>query len=79
MKEYIDGIYYDLDTSSHTATVVAPFPHEQYFNDYFKDYFKMYCYYIRQNEKCAFYKTKGAIKSQKQQTPITKVCCFFNA
>ena len=33
--------------------------------------------YIRQNEKCAFYKTKGAIKSQKQQTPITKVCCFF--
>ena len=44
MKEYIDGIYYDLDTSSHTATVVAPFPHEQYFNDYFKDYFKMYCY-----------------------------------
>lgn len=44
MKAYIDGIYYDLDTSSHTATVVAPFPHEQYFNDYFKDYFKMYCY-----------------------------------
>lgn len=44
MKEYIDGIYYDLDKSSHTATVVAPFPHEQYFNDYFKDYFKMYCY-----------------------------------
>lgn len=40
MKEYIDGIYYDLDTSSHTATVVAPFPHEQYYNDYFK----MYCY-----------------------------------
>ena len=40
MKEYIDGIYYDLDKSSHTATVVAPFPHEQYYNDYFK----MYCY-----------------------------------
>ena len=40
MKEYIDGIYYDLDTSSHTATVVAPFPHKQYYNDYFK----MYCY-----------------------------------
>ena len=33
--------------------------------------------YIRQNEKCAFYKTKSATKFQKQQTPIAKVCCFF--
>lgn len=40
MRAYIDGIYYALDKSSHTATVVAPFPHEQYYNDYFK----MYCY-----------------------------------
>ena len=35
------------------------------------------CSYIRQNEKCAFYKTKSATKFQKQQTPIAKVCCFF--
>ena len=40
MRAYIDGIYYALDKSSHTATVLAPFPHEQYYNDYFK----MYCY-----------------------------------
>lgn len=36
-----------------------------------------FLYYIRQNEKCAFYKTKSATKFQKQQTPIAKVCCFF--